>query len=247
MGRKSLPLIFQRNLSNKDIPAMFTKLLGPMENYHDVNTIQYVNFRIIKEDKKLITRIVNTYNQKNKFPHNQYVKYLLRLYCSSVFTTDVLIERGNSDDNSSSFDKNLDIDYKLMKIDKDEYLREDKKVGIITKDIKLNFINTSPLFNNYKLEKYLFTKKDKYDKLVATYPDMLEKFKERFIYLYPFDNLKNITYLLNEFRKYIKPKDTDLMLIEGSEESGLSNLGHSDKIISDVLVFAFVKDGDVCK
>jgi hypothetical protein len=232
MGKKIIPKLFTKDVLNKEIPEHVIKLLGPLENFHDVESIQHMNVRIRRPGNKLLSNLIYSQNMVFNFGVNKYVKYLLRLYCNGIFTTDNLIERNKED---------LEVDYQAINVDRDIYLKGGKKVGIVSKDIKLNVIKGHPVFNNFHFVKHIYTRQDKYDRLIQTYPDILSQLKEKLVTIYPQTSLEDFSYLFKQFKEV---SGAEVTLIEGSEEYTLSQIVDTEKL-SDVLVITFVKDGKV--
>lgn len=178
MVKLVLPRRFSQDNMSEEVLKKFVKLLGPLENFAEARTIQYMNIRMFMDNGNDIKcKIINTYNQSYKFIINEYLKGLLRTYTDGILTSEVNFEK--------NIDEKIEPNFDALKLERSVFYnistRNDgkKPIGVVTRDIKLNLIKYHGLYNNLNMYKYLYANKDKYEKLMKNDPTLLDEFKRK--------------------------------------------------------------------
>jgi hypothetical protein len=147
----------------------------------------------------------------------------------------------------------FEIDFKNLEIEQNIYYESSKKksiqkaVGIYTNDLKLNLLKKHPVFQNEYIYKYLFVKSEKYEKINKIYQDKgaenaLKKLYNNNCDIFPMDNLN----IYDAVNKFMMESKSETILIQGLGDNCLNylNAPNPNLILSDLIVMAFVKDGD---
>lgn len=87
MGKYIVPKRFSRNFINEQTFQRFNTFLGPIQNFIGGSTIQYLNLRILIDERSKKFRIVNDYDHKYKYMISEYLKGFFRTYSDGIFTT----------------------------------------------------------------------------------------------------------------------------------------------------------------
>jgi hypothetical protein len=82
-----VPQRFTKQSLSEETFKRFTSFLGPLPNFLGASTIQYLNIRILFDDRGKKFRIVNDYNHKYNYKIAEYLKGFFRTYSDGIFTT----------------------------------------------------------------------------------------------------------------------------------------------------------------